>query len=369
MKQWVIRGLVVIFVLGAVFTIYKLNDFPKEPLTSNQGQTYEKAVVTKILEDNLQEDGNRYGNQKVVVRYTSGEQKGKEAEAISPNGTLFGADCTKGMRVIVMVSVSGDTQIATIYSRDRTIAIVVFIGLFILTVCVIGGKKGMKSIIGLFLTFIFLVFVMFPLVYKGMSPTLAAIGACVLSTVTTMFLIGGMSKKTISSIVGTSMGVTVAGLAAMLFGKAAGISGYNVSDIETLNYVAQYCDIHVGELLFAGIIISALGAVMDVGMSISSTIEELYVNNPSMTRKQLFLSGIHVGKDMMGTMTNTLILAYVGGSLSVLLVNYAYQLTVNQYLNSYNMGIEIMQGIAGSFGVVLTVPITAFAAAYLIGRE
>ena len=153
-------------------------------------------------------------------------------------------------------------------------------------------------------------------------------------------------SKTVSAILGTAIGVVIAAVAAMAFGKAAGITGYNVSDIEALNYVGQNTKIKIGELLFAGIIISALGAVMDVGMSIASTIQEIYETDKTLSMKRLFVSGINVGRDMMGTMTNTLIFAYVGGAMTTLVINYAYDLSYRQLANSYVIGIEIMQGLS-----------------------
>ena len=128
-------------------------------------------------------------------------------------------------------------------------------------------------------------------------------------------------------------------------------------------------DIKIGELLFAGILIASLGAVMDVGMSIASTLNELKEQNPQMMLKELFQSGMNVGRDMMGTMTNTLIFAYVGGAMTTLVINYAYDLSYRQLANSYVIGIEIMQGLSGSLGVVLTVPITALIASFLAVRK
>lgn len=284
----------VVFLIIFGTAIFIINDFEKEPLTSNSGQSYEKAKVVDITKDNLQEDGNRYGNQEVVLELKSGEHKGEKVNATSPSGTLFGADCVKGMNVIAIVSATDNTMVVTVF---------------------------------------------------------------------TILFVGGVNNKSFAAIVGTVCGVVIAGISAYAFGKAAGISGYNVSDIENLNYVAQYCELQIGGLLFAGIIISALGAVMDVGMSISSTINEIYEKKPDATVRELFISGIHVGKDMMGTMSNTLILAFVGGSITTLMLNYCYNLPTNQLMNSYNIGIEIMQGISGSLGIVLTVPVTAFVAA------
>lgn len=360
--------LAIIIVAFACFLI-KINSFEKVQLISTEGQSYEKAVVTEITQDNLQEDGNRYGNQEVRVQIKSGKFKGKEIDAINPNGTLFGADCTIGTNVIVIISSTGEDAYATVYSLDRSYAMWIFIFIFIFVVCIIGGMKGVKAVASLAFTFICIVYMMFPLMYRGFSPILLSIIVCIISTIVTLWMLGGVSRKTFSAIIGTSLGVIFSGIAAFLYGKAAGVSGYNVTDIETLNFVAQNTDIKIGQLLFAGIIISSLGAVMDVGMSIASTIQEIYEVNNTLSRKELFFSGINVGRDMMGTMINTLILAYVGGSLSTLITNYAYDLSYNQLANSYTIAIEVMQGLAGSFGVVLTVPITAAVSSFLVSRK
>lgn len=360
--------LAIVIVTFACFLI-KINSFEKVQLISTEGQSYEKAVVTEITKDNLQEDGNRYGNQEVRVQVKTGKLKGKEIDAINPNGTLFGSDCTIGTNVIVIISSTGEDAYATVYSLDRSYAMWIFIFIFIFVVCIIGGMKGVKAVASLAFTFICIVYMMFPLMYRGFSPILLSIIVCIISTIVTLWMLGGVSRKTVSAIIGTSLGVIFAGIAAFLYGKAAGVSGYNVTDIETLTFVAQNTNIKIGQLLFAGIIISSLGAVMDVGMSIASTIQEIYEVNNTLSRKELFFSGINVGRDMMGTMINTLILAYVGGSLSTLITNYAYDLSYNQLANSYTIAIEVMQGLAGSFGVVLTVPITAAVSSFLVSRK
>lgn len=367
-KKWIgiLAGILVI--LGFLLLLVKVNQFEKTPLISVDGQSYEKAIVTAVTKDNLAEDGNRYGTQEVRVQVKSGEYAGEEFDAINPNGSLFGADCEVGTRVIVIVSATDDNAVVTVYSLDRTGVIYLFALFFAAVVCLLGGKKGLKAVISLVFAGICIVYLMFPLMYRGVSPILITIAVALLTTIVTLGLLGGLSAKTGSAIIGTTSGVVIAAIAAMIFGRTAGITGFNVSDIETLNYVAQNSRIRIGELLFSGIIISALGATMDVGMSISSTIQELHERNRELGRKELFISGIRVGRDMMGTMTNTLIFAYVGGSLSTLITNYAYDLSYNQLINSYTIGIEIMQGLSGSLGVVLTVPVTAAVAAAFTGR-
>lgn len=370
MKNKVVK--IIISVVGLLIilgTALWANHYEKPELVSKEGQTYEKAVVKQIVKDNLEEDGNRYGDQTVVLEIKSGELKGKEVEANSPDGNLFGAVCREGMRVIAIVSKSGDQITTTVYSQDRSLAIYGFLLIFVLFICLIGGKKGIKAVVSLAFTVVILICILFPLVYRGYSPFLVTVILCGIATVFTLVVVGGLNAKTLAAITGTVVGVIAAGVSASLFGAAAGISGYNVSEIESLNFVAQNSPLKIGQLLFAGILISSLGAVMDVGMSISSTIQEIHEKNSSLGMKELFMSGIHVGRDMMGTMSNTLILAFVGGSLIDLLLDYAYDLSYNQLINSYNIGIEVMQGIAGSLGVVLTVPVTSYLAALLISHS
>ena len=352
----------------AVF-VFKLNQVEKTELVVRTGQTFEKAEVTEILQDNLDSNGTRVGEQKVRVKMLTGVRKGEELDVTSSSGYLFGAACTVGMKVIVMQSVAGETTIASVYSQDREWVIYIFALLYLLALCIIGGKQGIKGCLGLIFTFFCVIFVYLPLVYLGYSPFWSAVFICFLTTLVTMYLIGGPTKKTCAATLGTLAGVVLAGISAWCFSKASGISGYNVSDIETLMTLWNTNRIQVGGLLFSGLLISCLGAVMDVAMSISSAIDEIYKQNSSLTRKELFKAGMRVGRDMMGTDSNTLILAFAGSSVSTLLLDYAYDLPYQQIINSNNIGIAIMQGLAGSFGIVLSVPLTVLICTILFHRK
>ena len=352
----------------AVF-VFRLNQVEKTELVVRTGQTFEKGKITEILQDNLDSNGTRVGEQKVRVKMLTGVRKEEELDVTSSSGYLFGAACTVGMKVIVMQSVAGETTIASVYSQDREWVIYIFAILYLLALCIIGGKQGIKGCLGLIFTFFCVIFVYLPLVYLGYSPFWSAVFICFLTTLVTMYLIGGPTKKTCAATLGTLAGVVLAGISAWCFSKASGISGYNVSDIETLMTLWNTNRIQVGGLLFSGLLISCLGAVMDVAMSISSAIDEIYKQNSSLTRKELFKAGMRVGKDMMGTDSNTLILAFAGSSVSTLLLNYAYDLPYQQIINSNNIGIAIMQGLAGSFGIVLSVPLTVLICTILFHKK
>lgn len=368
-KHIIIRAVVVVVCLAAfIIAADRLRVTDKEPIVTTLGYSYENAKVIEVVEDNLSPDGVRVGYQMLKVQITSGEYKGEIVNATSAEGNLFGAVCKKGDSVVVHMSVSGDSKNVSVYSKDRIVAVAAFVGIFLLFICVIGGKNGVKSVIGLVFTFVAIFMIYIPLIYRGFSPFWAAVIITIITTIVTMYLISGIAVKTLCAILGTVIGVLLAGLSAWLFGRVADIDGYNVSNIETLAYVGQITNIQIGGLLFSGILIASLGAVMDVAMSVSSSISEIHDKAPQLGCLELFKSGMNVGRDMMGTMSNTLILAFVGSAVSELVINYAYNLPFRQIINSYNIGIEIMQGVSGSIGVILTVPAVAVVTAWMLTR-
>ena len=358
-------GIPLLLLAVFVLFIFWINQGEQIALVNREGQTFEKGVVTEILQDNLQPDGSRVGEQRIMVRMTTGVRAGQELETTSSSGFLFGAGCTVGMRVIVMQSVAGDSTITSVYAQDREWAIYAFAAAYLLILCLVGGKQGLKGALGLVFTFVCILFVYLPLVYRGWSPFWVAVFICIVTTLVTMYLIGGPTKKTLVATAGTVAGVIIVGVAASLFSLATGITGWNVSDIESLLTLTSTSGVQVGGLLFSGLLISSLGAVMDVAMSIGSAIAELHTQNPAISRKALFKAGMHVGRDMMGTDSNTLILAFAGGSISMLVLDYAYDLPYQQIINSNNIGIAVMQGLSGSFGIVLAVPVTVALAVLL----
>lgn len=336
-KNFLRRGCLVI--TGILFLIFLMqyNKIEKTELLSTEGRTFEKAVVTEVISDNLTENGNRVGNQTVRLRLCSGKFKNEKVEAISSFSYLFGATCKKGMKVIALVSESQGEVIA--------------------------------SVMGLGFTIVCVLFLFLPMIYRGVSPIFSAVVVAVITTVVTIYLISGISVKSLTAISGTVTGVVMAVIFAGIFGKVTQITGYNVSDIEELIYLEEKTAIKINELLFAGILIASLGAVMDVGMSIASTLQEIYSRRPDLGMWDLFKSGMNVGKDMMGTMSNTLILAFAGGSLNTLVFIFAYNYSYHQIINMYSIGIELMQGISASMGVILTVPFTSLAGAFFISGK
>lgn len=352
------RGLPALLLMLFLAFVLRLNTLDKIPLITRQGQTFEKGVVVEVLEDNLLPDGTRSGQQRLIAEMTTGIRAGEQVEMTSSSGYLFGAGCVPGMKIIVIQSVAGESTISAVYAQDRGGVLLLFAALYLVTLCLVGGKQGFKGALGLVFTFACVIWVYLPMVYRGCSPFWTAVFVCAVTTLVTMWLIGGPTRKTAVAVGGTVAGVVMAGATAAIFSAASGITGWNVSDIESLMTLATAGDVQVGGLLFSGLLISTLGAVMDVSMSIASAIAEVYAQNPALSRLELFRAGMRVGRDLMGTDSNTLILAFAGGSVSMLVMDYAYDLPFLQIINSNSIGIAVMQGLSGSFGVVLAVPAT-----------
>ncbi len=363
------RLLLVIFAVVVAVCFYTISQVHRVPLMENGGRSFVKAQVTSIIQDHEQSGDVYIGDQNVQLKLLSGDHAGESVEATSSSAYLYGVHCTVGMKVIAIVSESNGELMTSVYGYNRAPALYAIVALFLLSIVVIGGKRGLYSVISLVFTFISILWFFLPAIYRGWSPILAAIIVVILTTLVTMYLVGGFTAKATAAVLGTVLGVLAAGVLAWFFGKITHVTGYNVSDIENLIYVQEETGIRVGELLFAGILIAALGAVMDVSMSISSTLHELHEQNPTMTARQLCRSGMTVGRDMMGTMSNTLILAFAGGSINTIVMFYAYDYEYLQLINLYDMAIEIIQGISASMGVILTVPFVSCIGAWLIVKH
>ena len=358
------RGCLALSGILFLLFLYHYNQIDKVKLYETEGRSFAKAKVIEIISDNQKVSGTYIGDQKVKLKILSGEWKEKTMEANCSSSYLFGTHCTVGKKVIALINESNGEYVASVYSADREWPIYSIIILFVLALAFIGGKQGIYSVFGLAFTVICILWLFLPMIYRGYSPILSAILVVALTTVATMYLVGGITFKTIAAIIGTIGGVLISSLFALFFSKISEITGYNVSDIEDLIYIQEQTQIDIGQLLFAGILIAALGAVMDVAMSVSSTIEEISRQNNALNGKELFLSGMRVGRDMMGTMSNTLILAFAGGSINTLVFIYAYNYQYLQVINMYSVGVELIQGIASSMGVIMTVPLSAAISAF-----
>ncbi len=311
----------------------------------------------------------------VTLKILSGEFKGQviTIEHALADSYAYDIPVKAGDKVLLMIDeyeeageVSYEVHI-TEYVRDSYVygIVIVFVALLLL----IGRKTGLKTLISLGLTVVFIVKILLPGMLKGYNPIMLTILVAFLTTMITIFLIAGFNNKSLSAIVGVLGGILAAGLITFYVGSKVKLTGLSGEEVGMLMYIPQGIDFDFRGLLFSGIMLGSMGAVMDVGISVASSMEEVKRANPDIKAKDLLLSGMNVGRDIMGTMSNTLILAYAGSTIPLLLVFMAYETSLVKIINLDIIASEIIRAVAGTIGLILTIPITAITSSLLHERK
>ncbi|MFF2449040.1 YibE/F family protein [Neobacillus sp. NPDC058068] len=361
-------ALFTVVLLLITISMYFFYQSPEKAYNEHGGTSYasyEKAKVLRVVSEELANDpengGLYHGTQQLEVKILSGEHKGEVHTITNYLSPYINVLTKKGQTIVVNVdSADHKNYFVTVYSHYRAPLMGSMILLFFGILWAVGGKKGLKSVAGIVFTFASIFYLFIPMLYRGYSPIFATVVVGVLTTCITLLLLNGWSSKSLAAILGTTAGVVITGAIAYIFGELLQISGFNTKEVEVLIIVSQQTGMQLKGILFAGIMLASLGAIIDVGISIASSVYEVYMANPKLSKKELFLSGINVGRDMMGTMANTLLLAFTGTTLSSLMILYSMKVPFTQLTNMNMVTIEVIQAITGCIGVVLTVPIVAF---------
>lgn len=354
---------IMVFALG-------LNYAAAEDLNLDTEAIIERARILEVeaYDESSEEGVPFFQYNRVKLKILSGSYKGQEFETTHILTGSVGYDIIvqPGDKVLVTIDELDDglTEVyISEYLRDSYVLTLAII--FILLLLLVGRMKGFKTIITLVLTIGLVLKVLLPGLLAGYNPILLTIFISFVITLITITMVGGLNKKSLAAIIGILGGVFCAGLIAYIIGSKVRLTGLSSQEAMMLMYIPQGVKFNFSGLLFAGIILGALGAVMDVGMSIASSIEEIKTLNPNITSKQLFVSGMNVGRDIMGTMANTLILAYTGSAIPLLLLFTAYQESFIKIINLDLIATEIVRALAGSIGLILSIPLTALAAGIL----
>lgn len=331
--------------------------------------SYAKGRVLAVKDEKIDRDdatGLLTGYQDLVARILDGEKKGTILAIRNFLNYTTNIRLAAGDAIILHVDVAdAEHYEVSVYGIDRVPSLLALAILFSAVLCGIGGKRGLRSLLGIAFTFASIAFFFVPMLYRGYSPVAAAFIVVAATLCVSLALLGGPGTKTLSAILGSFAGVAVSALLAVAFQAWTRISGYSTAEADSLLAIAGHSGMKVGELLFAGMLIASLGAIMDVAISVASSVNEVHASNPSLSRRELFGSGMNVGRDMMGTMANTLILAFTGASLNMIILIYSLEHSLYQILNSNAIAIELVEAFTGSLAVLLTVPAVAFAAASL----
>jgi uncharacterized membrane protein len=328
---------------------------------------FEKAIVSQIQQESLFTDsitGLKIGYQQVLISIVSGEHKGQTVLVRNSLNYANNVFAKRGLSVIVCIdSADKEHYNIWIYNYNRGPYLYLFVLLFISALCIFGGGRGFRSVIGIMFTMSGIFFLFIPMLYRGYSPVYASIGVVIITSCVSLVLTSGLSSKTFAAILGTLAGISITTIFLVCALGLTHLSGLSTGDGETFVQLATKTHMKVTELLFAGILISSIGAIIDVAISISSSVHEVFNNNNKLSVRELYKSGVNVGRDMMGAMANTLIVAFTGTSLNILILLKTMNVTYHQLVNANLISIYVVQAVAGSIALVLMVPIVSYIAA------
>ena len=362
--------LVLALLAGTAVWLYRTDE--DETASDTSRMVYASAEVTAVLADNAQEDyqnaeGRRVGDQELEIRILSGDHKDEIMTVTNYMSALFNVDVGQGDRIIVRIMTDEEgSYYASVFNYDRGIVLGVFLLIFFALLAVLGGKKGVGALAGLLLTLGCIWFILIPCLIRGVPAIPVTIGVSAVAAAAGLIFLNGYSKKTLCAVCGCVGGVLAAGIAAAAVGTLSPMNGFNMQEAENLILYGADKGLKISGLLVCGVLISALGAVMDVALGIASSVWEMREQNPDATAGSLFRSGMQIGRDAMGTMANTLILAFAGSSLNMLILVQTYDIPFLQLINTDSIALEVVQSVAGSFGILLTVPLVAFVSARLM---
>lgn len=303
-----------------------------------------EGTVTKVIEEN--------------GSYQKLEVSSSDKKTIIENGVFDSAQQIKyklNDKVVVT-----DGQITDYVRRP---SLYLLLGIFLLLTIFIAGKWGVTSILGMIYSFYIIFVFILPMIIKGFNPVAAAIIGSMFIIPVTFSLSHGLNKKTITAIIGTLISMIIVGVLSVVFVNLSKLTGFAVEEAGFLQYQLGSL-INMKGILLAGIIISTLGVMDDITISQSSVVEELREANSKLSKKDLFIRSMRVGKDHISSMVNTLVLVYAGASLPLLLlfVNNPHPFT--EIINYEIIADEIVRTMVGSIGLILAVPITTFIACY-----
>jgi uncharacterized membrane protein len=341
---------------------------------AEDGMPTVEAKVTKIVD--VSEEAEDFWDNKVIIfeaSVTSGLPgaipKGgivKAAQNISSFDYQADKEVEPGDRVMLSSSAENEWYFFE-YARINQIVILGIV--FVVLLFIFGRIKGLNAILALGLTCVAIFAVFIPSILSDKNIYVSAVIVCVYSVVVTLFMVNGVNKKALAAVAGCFGGIVAIAVLTLLMERTLGLTGIVSDESVHLIYMERENPINLKAIIFAGIMIGAVGAVMDVAMSIATALWELRRRAPHLDFAKFFKSGINMGQDIMGTMANTLVLAYTGGSLTIILLLVVYSNSFMELMNREMVIVELLQAIAGSFGILLTIPLTSLICAVLYPRK
>ena len=326
-----------------------------------------EARVVKLLPAAA---GAKFEQIRFEAELLSGRQEGVKVTAAQNKAGSFavGRDVAVGDKVLLLPGQSSQGEWS--YAEHlRSNVLMWLFAVFALSIIAFGRMQGVNTLISLLFCCLSIFAVFVPAILSGKNVYCWTILTCAFIVVTNLLLVNGISRKTVATILGCIGGLVIAALISASADSFLQLTGLVDEDSMYLLFLNPADPVDLKAIIFSAIIIGALGAIMDVAMDIASALNELAATTAEPTRKMLLQAGNNIGRDILGMMSNTLILAFTGTSINTLIFIYAYGYSLNQTINMYSIGIEIIQGISATLGVIFTVPVAAYINALLLKKR
>lgn len=360
-----------IFVFLMLFLCIGLFFMPTGFEKSEEGSVRAKGLILQVDDSLVQQRGLvKTGSQSLKVEIMNGSFKGQEVDAT--NRLLGRMEFDKlfkvGDKALVVVEYMGQnlTYVNVIDHYRVNIELLLF-SIFILLLVILGGWTGAKAVLSFIFTILMIWKVLLPSFLKGYDPILVSLVIVTIITGVTCLLVANLSRKALVAFLGSFSGILLTCIIAIFFGGAFHIHGAIAPFSETLLY-SGYPNLDITRIFLAGIFLASSGAIMDVAMDISASISEVVTKKPDISRREAVLSGFSVARPVVGTMTTTLLLAYSGGYISLLMVFIAQGTPPMNIFNLTYVAGEILHTLVGSFGLIMVAPFTAIVGGYLFTR-
>ncbi len=340
----------------------------------------EKMKILKIIDPDYDKTvyGESNGERSETIILFEGEiltgyRKGTIERAVQRVDNLYAVEMRKveeGQTIIVYDNPDPSVDAKYMFAEYHRVTVLwVLAAVFCIILVLFGRSKGLNTLISLIFTISSIFWVYIPAILSNGNIYLWSIVTCAYIILMTLFIVSGYTKKSFAAIIGCFIGVTISGLLVFFADNFLHMTGLVNEDSMYLIMLNPDSPIDIKAIIFGSIIIGAVGAIMDVAMSISASLAELKEKAPNLSSTQLIRSGFVIGRDILGTMANTLILAYIGSSLSVTLLLFAYNSSTLLLFNTEMIVVELLQAIAGSFGIILTIPLTSIICGILYAKD
>ena len=366
---------IVVLVLSVLFLVIG-NRITSSDLIEDEysiNMPHYSGIVVEVIERIESEDVWGFESTEIIftVRLTGWERRG---DIVLTTQQLFAymawgdeREVEAGDRVLVVYDSFNSRYYFANYSRINYILI---LGVaFLVTVLLFGRMKGFNAIVALGFTCMAVFWVFLPAILSGRNVYLTTIIVCCFSIVSTLLIVIGKNKKALSAILGCLGGVLLAAGLMFVMDAIMSLTGILDSETRSLLFLPTENPINLRAIIFAGVVIGAVGAIIDVAMSIASSLWEVKNVGGVEDFKGIVKSGINIGKDILGTMLNTLILAYIGSSLSLILLISVHSTSMLDLFNMELIIVEFLRALVGAFGMTLTIPLTAVICGWLYSKH